>query len=161
MYRAVLAAALAWVLLSCGAGVPARSGLATPVGMTNAQYLGPITTAVDYHGTHLRPPTAIASVPWTTALNSCNPFCGLAQRQAPVVELVSYSDDQYVANVASSSRPTYQSVLAYAVIWRGIPCLIAGPGGSQPDPNMKCDAFYFVDATTGERLPAYEDKQPS
>jgi hypothetical protein len=80
----------------------------------------------------------------------------MAETQAPVVELVSYTDDQY-GWVASSTRRTYQNVLAYIVLWRGARCFNLGPrGGPTPNPNIRCDDFYFVDATTGQRLPAYQ-----
>ena len=159
MWRAALVASLAFAIVACGiAVVPAANPSGSPAAAANAQYLGAITAPIDYDGAHhihLRPPVGSPAVQWTSALGSCNPFCGIAETQPPVVELVSFSDDQY--QIASSARPVYQNVLAYMVLWRGVRCFDVGPRGRPtPNPNIRCDAFYFVDAMTGQRLSAYE-----
>lgn len=158
--RSAALACLAAGMLACGASVPAStlSG-PTPPAISAAQYLGPVTTQVNYGGdqhVHLNLPTGIPVVPWTSALNSpCIPFCGIAQTTAPVVELVSFSDDQYEAN---GSSPTYQNVLAYVVMWRGVPCVTYGPGKVP----AKCVDFFLVDAMTGQSLDlSYQFSEPA
>jgi hypothetical protein len=100
---------------------------------------------------------ASPQVPWESAqkslTSSCMPFCRLTLTKSPVVELVRFSDDQYM--VSGSNSPIYRNVLAYIVIWKGVPCVsIGGPTGVQPDAaaNMKCDDFFLVSATTGRDL---------
>jgi hypothetical protein len=155
--RSAALACLAAGMLACGASVPAAVvPAATPPAITAAQYLGPATATVNYgdHDVHLAPPTGSPAVDWTSALNvSCLPFCVIAKTKGPVVELVSFSDDQYM--VDGSNSPIYQHVLAYAVIWRAVPCtIIGGPIGHQPtpNPNQTCDDFFLVDATSGQAL---------
>ena len=129
--------------------------------MAGAQYLGPLTTTVNYgSGIRMEPPKGSPDIPWTRALDSCSPSCAVDQIQ-PVVELVSYSDDQYAVIVASSSRPIYQKVLAYAVIWDGVRChTIGGPWPfTLPDPNQRCVNVLMVDAKTGEGLMSFSQTQ--
>jgi hypothetical protein len=84
----------------------------------------------------------------------------------PVVELVSYSDDQY-AN-ATTHHPYFQNVLAYAVIWRGIPCVeFSVPPDFTPQPTppnqpaAKCDDLFFVAAKTGKPIGlSYANEDP-
>ena len=154
--RRLTLASLTIGMLACGATAPASTApTATTPAVASAQYLGPVTTTVNYDGDHHvhlapPPPTATPAIPWTSAVNSCAPFCNVAQTKAPVVELVSFSDDQYAD--ADTKRPYYQNVLAYAVMWRGVPCVTFGAGSPPP----KCDDFFLVAATTGQRLSSYQ-----
>jgi hypothetical protein len=154
-------------MLACGALAPAAAVPATTAPpITGAQYLGAVTATVNYggdHHIHMAPPTGSPAIPWANALNSsCSPFCRIAQTKAPLVELVSFSDDEYMVN--GSNSPIYQNVLAYAVMWMGIPCTsVGGPIGHQPspNPNQKCADFFLVDATTGQDLDlSYQFSEP-
>lgn len=152
------------LLAACGAIDPAAGSTSTPWTAPQAQYLGPIQTNVDYggpHHVHLAPPHGVPAIPWTSALNDCSPFCAVAETQAPVVELVSYTDDQYTTDTASGSRRVEVDVLAYAVIWHGVKCLASSVpyGGPTPNPQRRCMDYYFVDAMTGQHLPAYQQTE--
>jgi hypothetical protein len=153
--RSLALGSLACGALACGSVAP----VADPTVATGPQYLGPLTAPIDYGGGHhvrLEPPTKTPALPWTTALTSCS-SCGVptaARTKPPIVELVTFSDDQYM--VEGSNKPIYQNVLAYVVMWRGAPCVDYGPPNQPtPSPNQAdkgCDDFYVVDATTGQEL---------
>jgi hypothetical protein len=85
------------------------------------------------------------------------------------VELVSYSDDQY--GNATTNRPFFQNVLAFAALWRGIPCF--DNNNAPPVPNesprptpvgeaaAKCDDLFLVSAKTGKPIGlAYTNMDP-
>jgi hypothetical protein len=153
--RSLALGALACCIFACGSAAPVAN---SPVA-TGPQYAGPLTATIDYGGDHhvrLDPPTETPALQWTSAVSACS-ACGLpavATTKPPVVELASYSDDQYM--VEGSSSPIYQNVLAYVVMWRGVQCVDYGPPNQPtPSPNQAdkgCDDFYLVDATTGQEL---------
>ncbi len=158
-------ACLALALGACGTTGPTAAspvkgtprGNATPAS-TEVTYLGPLTMQVDYdgdHHVHLAPPLSTPALQWTVACNQSHYSCGPQGGKAAVVELVSYSDDQY--GDATTHRPFHQDVLAYVVLWHGVGCLTIGPPGAPtPDPNMRCDDVLVVDAMSGVALAGYQ-----
>jgi hypothetical protein len=120
-----------------------------------------VTTTINYGGDHdvrLAPPTASPKIAWQRALNLCVQcgIPGMAQTNAPIVELASFSDYGYM--VDGSNHPIYQNVLAYIVMWNGVACVGSQPPNQptpSPDPQQNpntCDDFYVVNATTGHPL---------
>jgi hypothetical protein len=78
-----------------------------------------------------------------------------------VAELAMFSDDGYGPVSAGSLQPTYQDVLSWVLIWKGVPCSPAGapPRVGYPPPtagSTACDHVVFVNATTGHYLLALD-----
>jgi hypothetical protein len=142
-------------------GAPLFSVVTTYPIAIGPQYLGAVRSVINFGGmndVHLRPPAARPAVSWTRALEYCSPSCGRVYGTPkliePIVELASYSDDQYMVN--GSNHPIYRNVVAYVVMWRSVPCINIGPP-NQPtprpnEPPERCVDFYLVAAASGRLL---------
>lgn len=180
---ACLAVGALFAATACGSARPqalqASSGPAAPTHQPEspAPLPGPTPTPVPVvgeidhprSGARLRP-TPVGVVPAISGEAAYETFLrdGLRPKGAgsAVRELMLtlYSNDSYGTVDATTGKvnPTFQNVLAWAVMFKGvIPTVRGGVTADGPpatiNPSVRCDFVYMVDATSGKYMMAFED----